>query len=84
MAPYSASTIESIVAAIIQRPYRADLLVAGNFNANLAVVEGHAWDKSIAAALSTTVLEDMSAHLLPQRKPWLRDGRTWIMLHKGH
>ena len=28
-------------------------------------------------------LEDISDHLLPRRKTWLRDRNTWIMLHRG-
>ena len=28
-------------------------------------------------------IEYMSGHFLPRRKPWLRDGRTWIMLRGG-
>ena len=71
-----ASTIEEIVAAISQRSCGAKLLVAGNFNSNLAAPEGHMWDKAIAVAHSTEGLEDTIANFIPRRKPWLRDGRT--------
>ena len=37
IAPDNASTIEAFVADIGQCPHRADLLVDGDFNANLAV-----------------------------------------------
>ena len=37
LAPYNTSTIEDIVAAIIQRPQGAALLVVGKFNTNLAM-----------------------------------------------
>ena len=69
--------------AISQRTRRAALLVTGYFNANLDELEGHARDEATAAALSTAGIEDMSGNFLPRRNPWLRDGRTWIMLRRG-
>ena len=42
-------TIEDVVAAIIQRPRRAALMVAGDFNSNLAAPEGNSRDEEIAA-----------------------------------
>ena len=36
-------------------------------------------DEEIAMELATAGLEYMSAHLLPRRKPWPRDRRTWSM-----
>ena len=57
-----------------QRPCRAELLVDGDFNGNLAAPEGNVRDKEIDVALATVVLEDMSAHLLSFSKPWLREG----------
>ena len=82
MSPYDASTIEDVVMAIIQRPREAKLLVAGDFNFNLVVPEGHALDEAIAAALSMSGLEYMSAHFLPRRKPWLIYGRTWRIIYR--
>ena len=51
IAPDNASTIEAFVADIGQWPHRADILVDGDFNANLAAPEGKACDKEISAAL---------------------------------
>ena len=74
LVPDNASTIKFIVVDISQRPCRAELLVDGDFNGNLAAPEGNVRDKEIDVALATVVLEDMSAHLLSFSKPWLRDG----------
>ena len=68
LAPDDTSTIESVVAALKERPMGAKLLVAGEFNANLAEPEGDWRGENIVAAMSTEGLEDMSAHLLPQRR----------------
>ena len=40
LAPDDTLTIESVVAALKERPVGAKLLVAGDFNANLAEPEG--------------------------------------------
>ena len=63
-----ASTIESVVEAIIQRPQGAALLAADNFNADLTKTEGNARDEEIALSLSTAGLEDTGYHLLPRKK----------------
>ena len=81
--PLSAGIIEAIIVTIRQRPRGEELLVARNFNADLAVPEGNARDKEIDAALAAAGLEDMSANFLPRRKLWLRDGRTRRILHGG-
>ena len=83
MNPLSAGIIEAIIVTIRQRPRGEELLVARNFNADLAVPEGNARDKEIDAALAAAGLEDMSANFLPRRKLWLRDGRTRRILHGG-
>ena len=57
--------------------------MASNFNANLAAPEGQVRDEEIAASMFMSGIEDMSGHFLPRRKPWLRNGRTWIMLRGG-
>ena len=51
--------------------------VNGDFNADLAVLEGKRYVEEILASIPTTALEDISAHFLPCRKAWARDGRTW-------
>ena len=71
MDPDNASTIDTVVASISQRPREADLMVARNANDDLAAPEGNTRDKWIAA-LATTDLEDMSADFLPWHKLWLR------------
>ena len=79
LVPYDALTIESIVVAMIQQPHGAEMLVAGNFNSDLAAPERNTRDEEIVAALAMIGVEYMSDHFLPRRKPWLRDGRMWIM-----
>ena len=69
IAPDNASTIESVVASTSQKPCGEDLLVIGNFNADLESPEENARDEESAAALATTVLEDMSSHFFPRGKP---------------
>ena len=59
------------------------MLLAGDMNTNLADPEGDWREEDIAATMATNGLEDMSAHFLPRRRPWCRDGRTWSMQQKG-
>ena len=40
LATYDTSTIESVIAALNERPWGAELLVAGDLNINLAEPEG--------------------------------------------
>ena len=77
--PYGVLTIEIVVVAIIQGPCWYALQVAGDFNADLVVLEGNGNVEEILASISTTVLEDMSAHFLPFRKARVQDRRTWYM-----
>ena len=49
--PDDASTIEEVIADIIQHPRGPALLTVGDFNTNLAAPEGLAQDKEIAAAI---------------------------------
>ena len=65
MDPYDALTIEALFAAISQRPHGANLLVAGNFNANLAAPEGYARYEDIDVSFATEEAEDTGDHLLP-------------------
>ena len=51
--PDNASTIEVVIAAIIQQTDEAELLVAGNFNVDLADQEGNTRDEEISVSLST-------------------------------
>ena len=67
LAPNDTSAIESVVAALKEHPMGAELLVAGDFNANFEEPEGDQRGEDITAAMSTERLEDMSAHFLPRR-----------------
>ena len=82
MAPDYASTIDDAVTAIGKLNWGAALLVVGNFNTNLDLLEVRERNEVIAAALVEEGLEDMSGHFLPRHKPWLKDGLTWVM-HQG-
>ena len=53
LSPDNTSTIESVVAALKERPMGNGLLVAGDFNANLADPEGDWRGEDIAAAMAT-------------------------------
>ena len=76
-------TIESVVAALKERPRGAELVVAGDLTAKLLEPEGDRRGEDIAAAPATEYLEDMLAHLLPQWRSWCWNGRTWSMLWEG-
>ena len=81
--PKNTSTIESVVAALKERPQGAKLLVAGDLNAKLSDLEGYRRVEEIAAALTTVGMEDMSENLLPHRRTWYQDGRTWSIVRAG-
>ena len=81
--PDDASTIEDVIITISRRPCRAEIIVAGKFNADLVYLEGTTRLELIVVALVTAVLEDMSTHFIPRQKPWLRDGCTWSMIQGG-
>ena len=80
--PNNTSTIESVVAALKERPRGAELLAAGDFNAKLSEMEDDRRGEDIAAELVTEGLEDMLAHFLPLRRWWCRDERTWSMIQE--
>ena len=69
----NALTIEYVTADIKDQPYGAELLVARNFNINLAYPEGTPQGEAIADELAVTGLMDMGIHFLPQCKTWLQD-----------
>ena len=58
-------------------------LLVGNFNTDLAALEGWVRYKEIMAAMAAAGLEDFSGHFLPRHKPWLKDGRTWSIHRRG-
>ena len=76
-------TIERVVEALRERPKRAELLVAGDLNINLASPEADWREEDIATTIAKEGLEDMAPHFLPRKRRWFRDRRTWRMLRKG-
>ena len=62
--------MERVVEAFKERPKGAELLVAGNMNANLAEPEGDRREEDITATLETEGIEDMAANFLPRRRCW--------------
>ena len=83
LSPDDTLTIDSVAAALKERPQGAELLVAGYFNVKLSEPEVDRRQEDIAAALATEGLEDMSVHFLPLRRSWCRDGSTWSMIRTG-
>ena len=57
--------------------------MAGDFNAKLSEPESDRGGEDIVAALAMEGFEDLSAHSLPRRRSWCRDGRTWSMIWEG-
>ena len=80
LAPEDTSMIESVLAALEERPRGAELLVAGDFNINLLEPEGDQRGDDIVMEMATEGLKDMPAHFLPRRRSWCQDGRTWSMI----
>ena len=72
-APSDASTIEDVVAAIMDWPYGAQLLVTGDLNVNLVDPEGTPREEAITDKITEAGLMDMCLHFFPQRNPWLKD-----------
>ena len=83
IAPEDTATMERVVEAIRRKPRGAELLVAGDFNVDIAAPEGDRRAEDIATELATAGLEDMAQHFLPREKRWCRDWRMWGMLRKG-
>ena len=83
LAPDDTSTIESVVAALKERPKGTALVVAGGLNTALDDPENDRRGTEIAAALAEAGLEDMTAHFLPRRQRWGRERRTWSMVREG-
>ena len=73
IAPEDTTTMERVVEAIQRKPRGAELMVAGDFNVDIAAPEGDWRAEDIAAELATAGLEDMAQHFLPQEKRWCRD-----------
>ena len=66
--------MERVVAARGKKPRRgAELMVAGDFNADIKAPEGNRRAENIATDIATAGLEDMAQNFMPQRRRWNRD-----------
>ena len=74
--------METVVKAIRRRPPGAELLVAGDLNADILAPEKRRAE-SIATDLVTEGLEDMAQHFMPRGSRWSQDRRTWEMRRRG-
>ena len=63
-----ALTIERIVTDIGQRPCGTKLLILGNFNTYIAVLEGSDRDKDITMTLAEAGIEDTLVHFIPYQR----------------
>ena len=70
LAPGDTSTMERVVKALRSRPRGAELLVAGDFNVNLATPKGDRRAEDITTTLAAEGLEDMAQHFLPRGSRW--------------
>ena len=80
LAPDDTSRMDRVVEALRSRPKGAELLVAGDLNANLAAPEGDRRAEDIATTIATEGLEDIAQHFLPREHRWCLDRQTWGML----
>ena len=60
-----------------------NLVVTGNFNADISVPDGNECSKTIVVVMVQEGLDNMAVHFLPCHNPWKRDSWTCIMLHHG-
>ena len=65
IAPDGVTKIEGVIAGIWKSPRRTEIMVAGNFRFNISDPEGNHSKEDIAEAISTSILDDMTTHLLP-------------------
>ena len=79
ISPIDTSTIEDVAAAIRVQPYRAKILVAGEFNSNLVEPEGTPQGEAIADKLVVAGLLEMGLNFLLQSKPWFHYRFMWNM-----
>ena len=75
--------METVVAAIGRKPRGAELMVAGDFNADITAPEVNRRAENIVTDLATAGLEYMAQHFMPRMRRWNRDRRTWDMRRKG-
>ena len=80
LSPDDTEMMERVAEAIRSRPRRAELMVAGDFNVDMATPEGDRRAEDIATTLATEGLEEMARHFLPRESRWSRGWRTWGVL----
>ena len=83
LAPRDASTLESIVAAIVHRPRGAELLIVCDFYTYLESTDSNERDEAITEEMAMEGLKDMMEIFLPKNILWKWDGQTWRMLRCG-
>ena len=79
LSPNDASTIECVLVAVGKLPRWSELLVAGNFNADLTSPEGEERDKEVSADLTAAGLEDILEEFHTYLCPWNQEKGMWIM-----
>ena len=72
VSPEDEEAMETVVAAIGMKPQGAELMVAGDFNADIMAPEGNRRAENIATDFATAGLEDMAQHFMPRRRQWWR------------
>ena len=65
LTPKETTMMEQVSKVIRSKPRGAELLVADDFNVDLASPEGDRREEYIATLLATEGLEDMARHFLP-------------------
>ena len=83
LVPDDAPSIYFISGAVEQCLRGVVIMVVLDLNTDIADPEENRIDSAILAALSDTVMEDMSGHFLPFRITWERNGWTWIIIIQG-
>ena len=56
------------------------LIVAGDLNTDMGDMACNGRGTEISAAITEAGLDDMAAHLLPRKRWWGRERRTWAMV----
>ena len=76
LAPDAPPSIDHVVGAMGKLSRGDEIVVVGDFNAEISEMEGNIRDEVIAEAIEYAFLEDIYSHFFPRRIPWERDGKT--------
>ena len=68
IAPEDEETMERVVAEIGRKPRGAEMMVAGDFNADIKAPEENWLAENIATDIAAAGLEDMEQHFMPRRR----------------